>query len=85
MSQPPGAVPTMGGAATTDPDGSGTRGREEESMALASMARRFLGGGGRRPAPRPGPGAGARPAGGASSTDAQIGRAARKGLRRFLR
>lgn len=56
-------------------------------MAIASIARRVLGGGRRRPAPRggaPGP----RPAGGAaggSSTDAKVGRAARKGLRRFMR
>lgn len=54
-------------------------------MPIATIARRLLGGT-RRPAPRrrPAPGP-AGPAGGAASTDAQVGRAARKGLRRLLR
>ena len=56
-------------------------------MPLASIARKFLGGGGRRrPAGRPAAGP-AGPAGGAggSSTDAAIGRGVRKLFRRATR
>lgn len=53
-------------------------------MPIGTIARRLLGGT-RRPAPRRRPAPGPAGPGGAASTDAQVGRAARKGLRRLLR